>query len=406
MLVDRGTDAPDTGPIGVVLETIDDDKDNVPEWVILASFGQAMWPYGLKAEWAEAVPAENRSPIFPPNIYNLKDCRDNNSIAATNGDEYSQSIIGWTTYYNQRFGYQIEIPPRFSEVIEPANGDGGISRSLEGNAELSVWGHHIITGDFRTEIESRIASSEQQEWRISYNRRTDHWASWSGSKDNRVFYQRAIPLCDNQAAQFRLEYDRVDLKSFDPIVERLVETFTFASDCRNGSSKVEASPTWLVRDNGIYATDDVSRSIELGGTFARSNLDRFLGDVDANIIRTEGEDCSICYYITLNDGGIFIDSNGTTISLIEVYGTAFTDSYGFRVGDNISRGTSLYCTMNDDSGEQHCRKENSAGASWIIESGADCNHLSAVLLPNGVKHAKFAGCESVAGFSLGSSYWP
>lgn len=312
---------------------------------------------------------------------------------------------GSDNYYNQRFGYQIEIPPTFSEVIEPANGDGGVSRSLEGNAELSVWGHHIIKGDFRTEIESRIASSEEQGWKISYNRSTDHWASWSGSKGNRVFYQRAIPLCDNHAAQFRLEYDRVDLKSFDPIVERLVGTFTFDSDCRKSSSRVEVSPTWQVRDNGVYALDDDSRSIELGGTFARSNLDRFLGEVDAKLLRTEGEDCGVCYYITLNDGGIFIDSNGTTISLIEVYGTAFTDSYGFRVGDNISRGTSLYCTMNGDSGEQHCRKEKSSGVSWMIESDADCNHLSVVLLQNGLKRTKFAGCEAIAGFSQGGWYW-
>ncbi|MCV0351842.1 MAG: hypothetical protein K5863_17325 [Nitratireductor sp.] len=401
LLVDRGTDAPDTGPIGVVLETIDENEDDMPEWAILASFGQTMWPYGLRAEWAEAAPVENRSPIFPPNIYRLKHCRVDNSIAVPDGAENSQSIIGWTTYYNPRFGYQIEIPPTFSEVIEPANGDGGISRSLEGNAELSVWGHHIITGDFRTEIESRIASSEQQGWKISYKRRTDHWASWSGSKGNRVFYQRAIPLCDNQAAQFRLEYDRAALRPFDPIVERLVGTFTFDSDCRKSSSRVEVSPTWQVRSTGVYALDDDSRSIELGGTFARSNLDRFLGDVDANIIQTEGEDCSICYYITLKDGGvIFIDSDGQTIDHIRAYGPAFVDSEGTAQGTKSSKGDKLICIENALMLEEECREKITRGVRWIFQEGSSCRYNSRTPIYEDLEIITFNGCESIIGFAI------
>lgn len=136
--------------------------------------------------------------------------------AATAGD--------WSRYDNARFAYAIDIPPEFSEVEEAANSDGGVSRSADGTAELRVWGGYLVVGDFKSEVADSIRSDKGEGWDISYDRRTTRSASWSGSKDGRVFYARAMKGCDDAAIHFRLEYDRSDLESYDEIVGRLVKS--------------------------------------------------------------------------------------------------------------------------------------------------------------------------------------
>ena len=128
----------------------------------------------------------------------------------------------WGQYDNARFGYWIDIPPGFSTVTEADNGEGGISQSSDGSAELRVWGRHIVLADdFQAEATSGIDKDVKSGWNITYQKQQSDWVSWSGTKDGRTFYQRAIPACDNAIAFFRLEYDDNQKAAFDPVVERL-----------------------------------------------------------------------------------------------------------------------------------------------------------------------------------------
>ena len=138
----------------------------------------------------------------------------------------------WTRYGNARFGYWIDIPPGFSSIDEAENGDGGTSTSADGKTQMSVWGSHILEGDFATEVGSRIELSTASGWKITYQKKTHDWASWSGTKGNRVMYQRAILLCDEKAAYFNLEYDLAAISDLDPIVTRLVSSLKPGSECK------------------------------------------------------------------------------------------------------------------------------------------------------------------------------
>lgn len=132
--------------------------------------------------------------------------------------------VDWSNYGNARFGYRIDIPPGFSAVTEAANGDGGISNSHDGSAELRVWGGYTIEGDFQAEVRRRIEQDVANGWHVTYQKQHPAWASWSGTKGDRIFYERAIPACDRAAAYFRLEYDTDRKEAFDPIVRRLVRS--------------------------------------------------------------------------------------------------------------------------------------------------------------------------------------
>jgi hypothetical protein len=141
------------------------------------------------------------------------------------------SAFEWSHYVNQRFGYSIDIPPEFSAITEADNGDGGMSHSNDKLSELAVWGSNLVENGLSDDFASRLAAAEADGWTVSYRRETPGWASWSGSQQGRVFYARAIALCNGQAAYFLIEYPKARQKWYDPIVLRLVKSLKNARSC-------------------------------------------------------------------------------------------------------------------------------------------------------------------------------
>jgi hypothetical protein len=127
----------------------------------------------------------------------------------------------WGHYGNARFQYGIDIPPGFSSVAESDNGDGGATASADGRTKLAVWGSYLADRDFAAEAGWRADQDRGDGWTITYRKQTKTWAVWSGTRGNRIFYERAIVGCGDAAAYFRLEYDKDQATTFDPIVSRL-----------------------------------------------------------------------------------------------------------------------------------------------------------------------------------------
>lgn len=136
----------------------------------------------------------------------------------------SALAASWSHYANSRFGYSVDIPPGFSQVVESENGDGGSSSSPDERSELLVWGSYITEADFTAEVAWRINQDVAGGWNISYDKRTRKSAIWSGSKGDRIFYARALPGCQGVAVYFRIEYPRRELTAYDSIIERLVKS--------------------------------------------------------------------------------------------------------------------------------------------------------------------------------------
>lgn len=133
---------------------------------------------------------------------------------------------GWGRYLNARYGYGVDIPPGFSPVREAVNGDGGISRSKDGRSQLAVWGTNLLLDSLSDDVRGRIEGAGEEGWEISYRKVTSSAASWSGERDGRIFYARAVILChDDQAGFFRIEYPAAEREAFDGVVKRLVRNF-------------------------------------------------------------------------------------------------------------------------------------------------------------------------------------
>ena len=128
---------------------------------------------------------------------------------------------GWGHYTNARYGYAIDVPSSFAARGESENGDGQLFKTP--TATLAVFGGNILEGDFENEVRLRQNYAEQDGWAITYQVSTPQRASYSGKRTSRILYARMIPLCGGeQFAMFELEYSSVDLKAFNPIVDRLV----------------------------------------------------------------------------------------------------------------------------------------------------------------------------------------
>ncbi|MBJ3784840.1 hypothetical protein [Devosia sediminis] len=136
----------------------------------------------------------------------------------------------WGHYANERFGYEIDVPPGFEGSGESDNGDGQVFYRLEAEQQLTVWGGHLLEG-FEAEAAQRQDRASQDNWGISYQASTPQWAVFSGQRDHRVLYQRMIALCDGASyAGYALEYNVRDLAATDAVIDGLNRSLA-ASDC-------------------------------------------------------------------------------------------------------------------------------------------------------------------------------
>ena len=135
----------------------------------------------------------------------------------------------WGRYENARFGYAIDIPPGFDGQGEADNGDGQVFATP--TAELRVYGGYVLEGDFEDEVNALQQTAVEAGWTITYQAVTPRWASYSGTQGSRIFYARAIALCDGAVAEFSLTYGKVDLQPFNQIVERLVRSLKPVGTC-------------------------------------------------------------------------------------------------------------------------------------------------------------------------------
>ena len=130
---------------------------------------------------------------------------------------------GWGHYTNVRFGYAVDVPPTFVAQGESDSGDGQVFKTP--TATLTVYGGNVMEADFEAEVAQSEQFAKDDGWAITYQVSTPQRASWSGKRGARILYGRMIALCGGeQFASFELEYSSVDLKAFNPLVDRLVSS--------------------------------------------------------------------------------------------------------------------------------------------------------------------------------------
>ena len=130
----------------------------------------------------------------------------------------------WSSYLNDRYGYEIAVPPGFVGQGEPDAHDGQVFRSADGNARLTVWGGDLFDAEsVEDDVGTRLDGFRRSGWNITYQSMTPDWASWSGTKGARVFYSREIAGCHgDRFAAFELQYPATQIGVMKPVISKLV----------------------------------------------------------------------------------------------------------------------------------------------------------------------------------------
>jgi hypothetical protein len=139
----------------------------------------------------------------------------------------------WHTYNNDRYGFSLQYPRSVFAVERTAEaGDGQLFVGQNGEARLLV-GSLNNGGNFTpASYQTYIARNSYADYRISYRRRGGSWFALSGEGNGRIFYEKAMFSCGGQRiSSFALIYPSNQRHVFDPIVERIENTFRPGARC-------------------------------------------------------------------------------------------------------------------------------------------------------------------------------
>ncbi len=130
---------------------------------------------------------------------------------------------GWEQFGFRKLGFRFEIPTSFA-LKELAVDRRGATFEADDGGYLSVWGHSLPVRHFKEAVQAHQFGDEEEGWDITYRRVTPRWASFSGVRDGRIRYFRAIAVCGDRVGFFQLDYAARDKLAYDPVIIALVRS--------------------------------------------------------------------------------------------------------------------------------------------------------------------------------------
>jgi hypothetical protein len=133
----------------------------------------------------------------------------------------------WKSYVNERFGAAADVPADYKAGEAPENDDGLTFTSPEGDAQILVWGAlATVNQESFADYSKRLVSYDRDDgWTISYSAGKDDWFAFSGSKGDRIFYEKIIQACNGEIANHvRIEYPAMRKVEFDSMVTHVAKS--------------------------------------------------------------------------------------------------------------------------------------------------------------------------------------
>ena len=135
---------------------------------------------------------------------------------------------GWQSYRNERFGLSLSYPGKVFQIDRKSEaGDGVVFGARDTDARLLVGAlpNHSDRHTVAT-YQDFVARKSYASYRILYRPRGNTWFVLSGEGDGKIFYEKVVFSCSGRLINsFALIYPAVDRQTFDPIVERVEDTF-------------------------------------------------------------------------------------------------------------------------------------------------------------------------------------
>lgn len=139
--------------------------------------------------------------------------------------------LQYKRYINPRFKYGIDYPAFLIAQPESENGDGRRFQSQDGESELTVYGqsaYATVDGNAWTIpalLKDAIQNRVQDGDRVTFQKQGRDWFVLSGYSGSKIFYFKAM-IHDDSVKCFEIKYPQKEKKPFDPIVTRMVGSFS------------------------------------------------------------------------------------------------------------------------------------------------------------------------------------
>lgn len=129
---------------------------------------------------------------------------------------------GWKTYVNPRFGTRADYPANIFTVAKraPDNGDGQTFTTVDGRAEISIYGSYNSADDTpRSYVDNYI----KPDGPLDYERVTDSFFVASSGRGNMIRYTRCNFTKGNPGTIrcFMIAYPGAEKERWDAIVARI-----------------------------------------------------------------------------------------------------------------------------------------------------------------------------------------
>lgn len=139
----------------------------------------------------------------------------------------------WNSYRNERFGLSLSYPGTvFAPDRTAEAGDGQLMVSKDGSARLLIGGLLNADGRSPAAYQDFIARQSYADYRIDYRRLGSNWFVLSGEGNGKIFYEKVMFSCAGRLINsFALIYAADERQVFDPIVERIENSFRPGQNC-------------------------------------------------------------------------------------------------------------------------------------------------------------------------------
>ncbi len=133
----------------------------------------------------------------------------------------------FATYRNTRHGFSLSYPAgAFSELPPPANADGRVFVSRDGNARLLAGALPNEGGMGLREYRALVLQQSYPGARLDYAPMHDNWFVLSGTRDGVMFYERVTFTCGGRLINsWAMLYPIADRSLYDRIVEHVARTY-------------------------------------------------------------------------------------------------------------------------------------------------------------------------------------
>ena len=134
---------------------------------------------------------------------------------------------GWQSYRNERFGLSLSYPGEVFHIERTSDaGDGVVFAARGTDARMLVGAFPNRDRQTVAFYQDFVARKSYAGYQIHYRPRGNTWFVLSGEGDGKIFYEKVMFSCGGRVINsFALIYPAAERRTFDPIVERVEDTF-------------------------------------------------------------------------------------------------------------------------------------------------------------------------------------